>query len=168
MQTAALFLPAPDTNKAAAVAATLFIVASLNDYGLPDVGDGLLVSVPALPAGDDPDGVMPDFVLLIALLLVMLLPDDPPFEVAPEPESIAPLAGVEPAAPLVVSVAPPAMPPVAVPAVPVLPVVATSVVVAVVVVVSSAFFPHAPTLSAAAMARILTAVRMGIPSVAGN
>ncbi len=107
---------------------------------------------------------------LSPLLGVMLLPDEPPVDVAPEPESIAPLAGAEPAAPLLESppaaIAPPAEPVVEEPAVPVEPDVSAGVVVVVDdVEVSSAFLPHAPTLRAAATARMLMAVRMGNPLV---
>jgi len=136
--------------------------------GVPVVGaDEAPADVLASIAGVD-DVLLPVPVVPPA----MLLPDEPPVEVAPDPASIAPLAGVEPAAPPLTSppavVAPPAGLVVVVPAVPVEPIVVLSVGVVVVVVVddvSSAFFPHAPTLSAAATAMTLIAIRMMFPCV---
>jgi hypothetical protein len=106
--------------------------------------------------------------LVSAALLseVMLVPDEPPVLVAPEPASVAPLDGVEPAAPLLASPDAIAPPVVEVPAVPVEPIAELSAGVVVVVVVddvSSAFLPQAPTLRAAAAARMVMAMRMGNP-----
>ncbi|MBV8971663.1 MAG: hypothetical protein JO290_05170 [Sphingomonadaceae bacterium] len=119
----------------------------------------LLPSVAAVPLGV--------LLELIASPPVLLVPDDPPVDVVPEPASVAPLAGAEPAAPPLASAPAPAAPAVAGPA-PVDAPASGVVVVVVEVVVSSAFLPQAATLSAAAAARTVMAIRMGYPLVGVN